>query len=143
MSRKNKRMACFSPAAYDRIMEFSMPSQPFGYGYENSSRMETHPSKLFFTKNKNGVILNKLPCETKLVRSLTILELDNEGYYSPIRVPSSWKVFYFHDLPQLLEVEAEYDGYPEYFFFRYDQKKEEFIEVVYDSFNLRFVDRKE
>ena len=145
MSRRRSRGYGYSTKAYDRIASLCLEPQPpngyqcqyFMYLSDEDNSIRVHPSGKFCQKGKNGVCLDRFPRD---VKGVCILEYQGKTY-SKIYVPFDWKVFYFHDLPQLLEVEYNNDGYIDYYFFRYDEYKRDFIEVIYDSEIHRFVDK--
>ena len=158
MSRRYKKQDMrFSPQAFSKLVDCSMPPKPtygyqFGYpGYLSDdmlgkdTKVRTHPSGLFLTKGHNGVVLDSLLYGVKFLR---IVQKDADGWYNPIRT-NGYKVFYFHDLPQLLEIEVDrviynansgqYDD--GFYLFRYDSYRREFIEVEYDPDEKRLVDK--
>ena len=119
MSRRYKKDMRFSPQAFNKIVDCSLPPQPTnGYQFNypgflsddllgKDTKVRTHPSGLFLTKGHNGVVLDSLLYGVKFIR---ILQRDQNGWYDPINT-NNYKVFYFHDLPQLLEIEVDRVNY--------------------------------
>lgn len=158
MSRRyKKREYGFSPKAFDEMVYRSLLAQPangyqfnYYYGlpedaYGKDNSIKVHSSGLFLTKGKNGVLLDRLQFGVKFIR---ILERDSNGWYNPINT-NSFKVFYFHSFPQLLEIEVDrvkfnassgqYDD--GFYLFRYDEYHKQFVEVEYDPEQKRLVDK--
>jgi len=78
--------------------------------YETSNKIELHASRLFFVKRKKGVILNKLPGETK---SISILDENLEEIST-----NSRSIFFFDDerINYMLLIETMEGDYIEFVF---------------------------
>lgn len=78
--------------------------------YESSNKIELHASRLFFVKRKKGVILNKIPGETK---SISILDENLEEVST-----NSRSVFFFDDerINYMLLIETMEGDYIEFVF---------------------------
>jgi len=153
---KRKKEYYYSGAAFQSMVDMSLPPKPtngyqynYNYGWNSESAfgkdnsIRLHSSGLFFVKGNNGIVMNQYPYG---VKRITILEKGIDGFHYPIY--RDWKIFYFHDLPQLVEVEVDrvlyntekgqYDD--GFYLFRYDEYQKRFIEVIYDEDAKKLVD---